>query len=109
MLAAMTLHAADTPVPVLASRNGKTKTGRLRLYVRDDRALEDVITLYGIARFHPQRSSELLSGTPQSGASRAIRRFIEPKEFLLKRKPLISGAFIPTRRERSRMKIRLAT
>ena len=31
------LHADDTPVPVLAPSNGKTKTGRLWTYVRDDR------------------------------------------------------------------------
>jgi transposase len=32
------VHADDTPVPVLAPGNGKTKTGRLWTYVRDDRA-----------------------------------------------------------------------
>jgi transposase len=31
------LHADDTPVPVLAPGTGKTKTGRLWTYVRDDR------------------------------------------------------------------------
>ncbi|GGY29248.1 transposase [Paludibacterium paludis] len=31
------LHADDTPVPVLALGRGKTKTGRLWTYVRDDR------------------------------------------------------------------------
>jgi transposase len=31
------LHADDTPMPVLAPGNGKTKTGRLWTYVRDDR------------------------------------------------------------------------
>ncbi|HZB87880.1 MAG TPA: IS66 family transposase [Terracidiphilus sp.] len=31
------LHADDTPIPVLAPGNGKTKTGRLWTYVRDDR------------------------------------------------------------------------
>ncbi|MCC7499988.1 MAG: IS66 family transposase [Bryobacterales bacterium] len=31
------LHGDDTPVPVLAPGNGKTKTGRLWTYVRDDR------------------------------------------------------------------------
>jgi transposase len=31
------LHADDTPLPVLAPGNGKTKTGRLWTYVRDDR------------------------------------------------------------------------
>lgn len=32
------VHADDTPVPVLAPGRGKTKTGRLWTYVRDDRA-----------------------------------------------------------------------
>jgi transposase len=31
------LHADDTPIPVLAPGNGKTKTGRLWTYVRDER------------------------------------------------------------------------
>jgi len=37
VLAASKLHGDDTPVPVLAPGNGKTKTGRLWTYVRDDR------------------------------------------------------------------------
>lgn len=37
VLAANKLHVDDTPVPVLAPGNGKTKTGRLWTYVRDDR------------------------------------------------------------------------
>ena len=37
VLAAAKIHADDTPVPVLAPGNGKTKTGRLWAYVRDDR------------------------------------------------------------------------
>ena len=37
VLAASKLHADDTPIPVLAPGNGKTKTGRLWTYVRDDR------------------------------------------------------------------------
>jgi transposase len=32
------VHADDTPLPVLAPGNGKTKTGRLWVYVRDDRS-----------------------------------------------------------------------
>jgi transposase len=39
--AAAKLHADDTPVPVLAPGNGKTKTGRLWTYVRDDRPADD--------------------------------------------------------------------
>jgi transposase len=36
-MAAFKLHADDTPIPVLAPGNKKTKTGRLWVYVRDDR------------------------------------------------------------------------
>ena len=38
VLAGRKLHADDTPIPVLAPGNGKTKTGRLWTYVRDDRS-----------------------------------------------------------------------
>ena len=37
VMSATKLHVDDTPVPVLAPGNGKTKTGRLWTYVRDDR------------------------------------------------------------------------
>ena len=37
----MKLHADDTPIPVLAPGNGKTRTGRLWTYVRDDRPAGD--------------------------------------------------------------------
>jgi transposase len=37
VLNATKLHGDDIPVPVLAPGNGKTKTGRLWTYVRDDR------------------------------------------------------------------------
>lgn len=41
VLSGQKLHADDTPVPVLAPGEGKTKTGRLRTYVRDDRPAGD--------------------------------------------------------------------
>ena len=37
VLSAEKLHGDDVPVPVLEPGNGKTKTGRLWTYVRDDR------------------------------------------------------------------------
>ena len=37
VLAGATLHADDTPVPVLSPGKGRTKTARLWAYVRDDR------------------------------------------------------------------------
>ena len=42
VLSAKKLHADDTPVPVLAPGTGKTKTGRLWTYVRDDRPAGDL-------------------------------------------------------------------
>lgn len=41
VLSAEKLHADDTPVPVLAPGKGRTKTGRLWTYVRDDRPAGD--------------------------------------------------------------------
>ena len=41
VLAGTKLHADDTPIPVLAPGNGKTKTARLWTYVRDDSACSD--------------------------------------------------------------------
>jgi transposase len=35
------LHADDTPIPVPAPGNGKTRTGRLCAWVRDDRPAGD--------------------------------------------------------------------
>ena len=37
VMASLKLHADDTPIPVLAPGNRKTRTGRLWVYVRDDR------------------------------------------------------------------------
>jgi transposase len=37
VMAAAKIHADDTPVPVLAPGRGRTRTGRLWTYVRDDR------------------------------------------------------------------------
>jgi transposase len=41
VMSATKLHADDTPVPVLVPGNGRTKTGRLWTYVRDDRSSGD--------------------------------------------------------------------
>src|SRR5438477_4405715 len=41
-MASDTLHVDDTPVPVLAPGTGKTKTGRLWIYVRDERPFAGV-------------------------------------------------------------------
>lgn len=42
VLAGAKLHADDTPIPVLAPGNGKTKTARLWTYIGDDRPSGDI-------------------------------------------------------------------
>jgi transposase len=69
------LHADDTPVPVLAPGQGKTKTGRLWTYVRDDRPAGDkaapaVWFAYSPDRKgeHPERHLKKFRGTLQADA-----------------------------------------
>ena len=52
------LHADDTPVPVLAPGNGKTKTGRLWTYVRDDRPAGDTTPPAVWFAYSPDRKGE---------------------------------------------------
>lgn len=52
------LHADDTPVPVLAPGNGKTKTGRLWTYVRDDRPAGDSTPAAVWFAYSPDRRGE---------------------------------------------------
>src|SRR5574340_824060 len=52
------LHADDTPVPVLAPGNGKTKTGRLWTYVRDDRPAGDATPPAVWFAYSPDRKGE---------------------------------------------------
>ena len=73
VMAAGKLHADDTPVPVLAAGLGKTKTGRLWTYVRDDRPAGDstpaaVWFAYSPDRKgeHPQAHLSNFSGTLQA-------------------------------------------
>ncbi|MCK4154192.1 IS66 family transposase [Ralstonia pseudosolanacearum] len=75
VMAATKLHADDTPVPVLAPGNGKTKTGRLWVYVRDDRNSGDMTPpavwfAYTPDRrgIHPQQHLASFSGTLQADA-----------------------------------------
>ena len=58
VLAAEKVHADDTPVPVLDPGRGKTKTGRLWTYVRDDRpaASRDPPAVW--YRYSPNRQGE---------------------------------------------------
>jgi transposase len=58
VMAATKLHADDTPVPVLAPGNGKTKTGRLWTYVRDDRPAGDATPAAVWFGYTPDRKGE---------------------------------------------------
>jgi transposase len=58
VLAASKLHADDTPVPVLAPGNGRTKTGRLWTYVRDDRPSGDQTAPAVWFAYSPDRKGE---------------------------------------------------
>ena len=58
VMSASKLHADDTPVPVLAPGNGKTKTGRLWTYVRDDRPCGDPTAPAVWFAYSPDRKGE---------------------------------------------------
>jgi transposase len=58
VMAADKLHADDTPVPVLAPGLGKTKTGRLWTYVRDDRPAGDSTPAAVWFAYSPNRKGE---------------------------------------------------
>jgi transposase len=58
VLSATKLHGDDTPVPVLAPGNGKTKTGRLWTYVRDDRPAGDTAAPAVWFAYSPDRKGE---------------------------------------------------
>jgi transposase len=73
VFAAEAMHADDTPIPVLAPGRGKTKTGRLWTYVRDERpaageAAPAVWFAYTPDRKgeHPQRHVEGFTGVLQA-------------------------------------------
>jgi transposase len=75
VMSATKLHADDTPVPVLEPGLGKTKTGRLWTYVRDDRPAGDrtppaVWFAYSPDRKgeHPQGHLRPFAGTLQADA-----------------------------------------
>jgi transposase len=84
VMAAGKVHADDTPVPVLAPGNGKTKIGRLWTYVRDDRPAGDerapaVWFAYSPDRKgeHPERHLREFRGTLQADAYAGFNRLYE--------------------------------
>ena len=82
VLAAERIHADDTPVPVLAK--GKTRTGRLWTYVRDDRPFGGAdppaaILLYARDRSgsHPEEHLRGYTGLMQADAYAGYNRLYE--------------------------------
>src|SRR5437588_11449800 len=58
ILSSDTLHVDDTPVPVLAPGTGKTKTGRLWTYVRDERPFAGARPPAALFFYSPDRKGE---------------------------------------------------
>jgi len=58
VMASGTLHVDDTPIPVLAPGAGKTKTGRLWTYVRDERPLGGARPPAALFFYSPDRKGE---------------------------------------------------
>ena len=58
VLASCVLHGDDTPVPVLAPGTGRTKTGRLWVYVRDERLHAGSAPPAAIYFYSPDRRGE---------------------------------------------------
>ena len=57
-MGSQTLHVDDTPVPVLAPGTGKTKTGRLWTYVRDERPFAGSRPPAALFFYSPDRKGE---------------------------------------------------
>jgi transposase len=85
VLDATKIHADDIPVPVLAPGNGKTKTGRLWTYVRDDRPAGSAEAPAVWFAYSPDRKSEhpanhlsTFRGRLQADAFPGFNRLYEP-------------------------------
>lgn len=88
------LHADDTPVPVLAPGTGKTKTGRLWTYVRDDRPWNSEVPPAVLFRYsadrkgeHPCRHLAKFTGTLQADGYAGFNGLYNRRE-----EPLIEAA-----------------
>ncbi len=58
VMAGDVIHADDTPVPVLSPGNGKTKTGRFWVYLRDERPHGGRAPPAALYRYTPDRKGE---------------------------------------------------
>jgi hypothetical protein len=84
VLAAERLHGDDTPVPMLA--RGKTDTGRIWAYVRDDRPFGGRAPA---ALFHASRDRRAEHAARQSAHNRAAAYELHSHQ----RRPVLSSAF----------------
>jgi len=89
VMSATKLHADDTPVPVLAPGNGRTKTGRLWTYVRDDRPSGDTAAPAVWFAYSPDRRGErprqhlnLYKGALQADAYAGFQQLYEDGSIL---------------------------
>jgi transposase len=86
VLAADVVHGDETPIPVLAPGNGKTKTGRIWTYVRDERpaagqSAPAVWFAYSPDRKgeHPQRHLEDFTGVLQADGYAGFSKLYESR------------------------------
>ncbi|MFV8836510.1 IS66 family transposase [Aquisalimonas sp. APHAB1-3] len=80
ILAGATVHADDTPVPLLAPGRGQTRTARLWTYVRDERAADGEMPPAVVFRYspdrkglHPQRHLREFTGVLQADGYAGFR------------------------------------
>lgn len=84
-MASPKLHAGDTPVPVLAPGTGKTATGRLWAYLRDNRRWRPSDKPAALFRYSPDRKGErprqhlkTFTGFLQADAYAGFERLYDP-------------------------------
>lgn len=85
VMASPKLHADDTPVPVLAPGTGKTQTGRLWVYLRDNRRWSPNDKPAALFRYSPDRKGErprehlkTFAGFLQADAYAGFERLYDP-------------------------------
>ena len=87
VMASPKLHADDTPVPVLAPGTGKTSTGRLWVYLRDNRRWSPSDKPAALFRYSPDRKGErprehlaAFAGFLQADAYAGFDRLYDPNQ-----------------------------
>ena len=92
-----TVHADDTPVPVLDHGRGKTKTGRLWVAVRDERPWGSGVPPGVFYRYSPDRKSGFLAQRRKKVQSRyqATKAAIRPTGITMSSRTLVQGGKAP--------------